>query len=177
MSFLGRLRFIPGLCLVLFTMLMSAPCLANWTFNLGYHNPPGSKVGVNFLYWSQPLMFEIGIGWIDVDSLDNEDTNEAGNNDATTEEESTDLRVAVAGALNVKYMLTSGGVRPYLQLGVGAGSYVQAGDDTDLGAGIGGLYGGLGLMAGSPQFYAYASYNIHGNSNHNFAQFGIGFDI
>lgn len=155
-------------------LFVARPCFANWTLNIGYHNPPGSKVGVNFLYWNSPLMFEIGIGWIDVKALA-EDEDE--DNAATDEKENDDLRVAVAGALNIKYLLSSGGIKPFLQLGVGAGSYVQAGDHNDLGAGVGGLYGGIGLLLGSPGFYAYASFNLHANSKDSFAQFGLGFDI
>jgi len=171
MIFMSWIRFIALFILVFCLLMTSKPCFANWTLNLGYHNPPGSKFGVNFLYWAEPLMFEIGIGWIDVKSLDDDQDENA------SEDSDEDLRVAIAGAINVKYVLSSGGIKPYLQIGAGAGSFVQAGDNSDIGATVGGLYGGLGLLLGSPRFYAYGSFNIHANSNNTFAQFGIGFDI
>ena len=37
-------------CVALMTSGVSGIALAEWTLNLGFHNPPGSSLGVNFLY-------------------------------------------------------------------------------------------------------------------------------
>ena len=150
---------------ILLTTFISAPALANWTFNLGYHNPPGAKVGANFLYIGSDWGFELGLGWLDLDSSDKDGDND---DDSTTAQAS--------GAVSVKYFLSSGAARFYVQAGMGAAIGAEVGDDNDLGAGLGGPYGGLGLLLGSPKFYGYAAYNI-GRGDDGFAQAGIGFDI
>ncbi|WP_234996138.1 hypothetical protein [Pseudobacteriovorax antillogorgiicola] len=157
------------------TFGLSSPVLANWTLNLGYHNPPGATVGVNFLYFSSDWAFEVGIGWVDADAeTDDEDDDAA---DTSDDDDEDSVSVRASGALNFKYFLGSGGFRPYLQIGVGAGIGAKAGDDdSGVGAGVGGGYGGLGIMAGSPSFYGYASYNI-GRGSDGFIQLGFGFDI
>ena len=145
---------------------------ANWTLNLGYHNPPGATVGVNFLYLSSGWAFEIGIGWVDADATDDEDDDSTNSSD----DDEDSVTVRASGGLNFKYFLSGGGLRPYLQIGVGAGVGAKAGDDSGVGAGVGGGYGGLGILAGGRDLYVYGSYNIGSGSN-GFLQAGFGFDI
>lgn len=153
---------------IILLLLLPGSALANWTLNIGYHNPPIATFGVNFLYFSSDWAFELGIGWLDGD-ITGED------NSSNQNEEETSIRASAAGSLNFKKFFASGSFRPYLQLGIGAGIGVQAGDSGGFGAGVGGVYGGGGVMIGGPSLYLYGSYNLA--SNYTFAQFGLGFDI
>ncbi len=131
---------------------------AGWSWSLGYNNPPGATVGLNFMHLWSNWAFEVGIGAVQVKD-ENSTTN---NEDAKT--------LQVAGDVDLKYLFGSGWFRPYLQGGMGAGIGVKSGDETSAGAGIGGGYFGGGIfMIGNP-FYLYASYN-----SPSFAQVGIGF--
>lgn len=157
----------------LFTgLLFSTVSQANWTLNLGYHNPPNATVGVNFLYLNPTWAFEIGLGWVDASSEDSQDTA----NDTTSTDSQESVTLKASGALNVKFFLGYGGIRPYVQLGAGAGIGAKAGDENDFGASVGGGYGGVGLFMGSSSLYVYGSYNF-GSYRSNFVQAGFGFDI
>lgn len=152
---------------------LSDTSFANWTLNLGYHNPPVANFGVNLLYFSNPWAFEIGLGWVDAEanSEDDEDLETS-----TDEDDEDSIEVRAAGAFNLKYFLSNGGIKPYIQGGFGLGIGAKTGDDSSLGAGVGGGYAGIGLFLGSPKFYAYGSINA-GRGSNTFTQLGIGFDI
>ncbi len=167
LAFLNRLLLLASL----FCILVPTQALGNWTLNLGYHNPPNATVGVNFLYFKSSWAFELGIGWLDGDIESEDDSDENSQN----QNEENNVKASAAGALNFKKFFSGGSVRPYLQIGVGAGVGIQAGDSGGFGAGVGGVYGGGGIFIGDPTFYLYASYNL--SSQSTFAQLGFGFDI
>jgi len=150
---------------------LATPSYADWTLNLGYHNPVNANLGVNFLYWGSQWNFEVGIGWAEARAKATDDAD-----DTTGEKDDDEVRAAVAGDLNVKYRLTTGSVAPYLQLGIGAWTAAQVGDRSDADADLGGPFAGVGLMFGKPNIYAYAAYNVF-RSNEGQFQAGIGFDI
>lgn len=157
--------------LFLSLMLTAIPeASANWTLNLGYHNPLNSQLGVNFLYWGSQWNFEIGIGWIDADAEADDD---AGEEDPDDDK----VSFAAAGDIDIKYRFTTGSVAPYIQFGFGAGTGAEVGDDTDAGVGIGGPFAGLGLFFGKPQLYGYVAGNYLIESEDTEFQGGIGFDI
>jgi hypothetical protein len=176
LKFNGFKPFSVSWLILLGLLVPQGTAFSNWTLNLGYHNPPGATVGFNFLYWGNPLIFEVGIGWIDVDTLDEPENDDTSSTPVDAEDEEDGVDVAVAGAINLKYLLSQGTIKPYLQLGTGAGTRLQAGDQNDIDGGFGGLYGGIGLLAGDPGFYAYGAYNINSHEN-SFIQAGIGFDL
>jgi hypothetical protein len=153
-----------GLCL-------ASPGYANWTLNLGYHNPMNADLGVNFLYWGSQWNFEVGIGWVDADAKATDDAN-----DTATEKDDDGVGLALAGDLNVKYRFMTGVFAPYVQVGIGAWTSAAVGDQTDANADLGGPFAGIGLMLGKPNFYGYAAYNVDKNENDQ-VQAGIGFDI
>ena len=142
---------------------------AEWTANIGYHNPVISTYGLNFLYFGQNLGFEIGLGWIDVQS---ESTKES--DDASNTKKSTGTSLHLAGDLDVKYFLSSGKFRPYIQAGVAYG--VGASTESGASAGTGGGFAGLGIMAGTPDLYLYGAYDLN-SSRDGFVQAGIGTSI
>ncbi len=143
---------------------------ANWTLNLGYHNPLNSKLGINFLYWGSQWNFEIGLGWLDADASKDDETNSETKDDDK-------VSFAAAGDLDVKYRFSTGNVAPYIQLGFGAGTGAQVGDKSDAGVGFGGPFVGLGLFFGKPALYAYVAGNYLIESKDNEFQGGLGFDI
>jgi hypothetical protein len=148
---------------------LASPSYANWTLNLGYHNPMNADLGVNFLYWGSQWNFEVGIGWVDADAKATDDKDEAVKDD-------DGVGLALAGDLNVKYRFVNGTIAPYVQLGIGAWTSAAVGDQTDANADLGGPFAGIGLMIGKPNLYVYAAYNVDKNENDQ-VQAGIGFDI
>ncbi len=156
-----RKIFYALVAIFLSTFLQNSVASAAWSLNLGFHNPPNSTFGVNFLYFGSQWGFEAGVGWVDARSTDN------GKSDTTS--------VAATGDVNGKYFFTSGSVRPYLQGGIGVGIGAAAGDRGGVGAGASGLFAGAGLLFGSPKFYGYGSYNVTQGSG--FGQAGIGFGL
>lgn len=156
-------------------ILGAAPAFANWSFNLGYNNPPGATVGGNFLYRGSQLGFEIGIGWIDAHASKSKDADQK-NDDDDDEEDNGTVGLALAGDIDMKYFFGRGGVTPYVQGGFGLGMAGAVGDDGGASVGLGGPYAGLGLMAGGNDLYLYLSGNMNSSQN-TFVQAGIGFDI
>ena len=159
-------------------MLFAPDCFANWTLNLGYQNPRPATYGVNFLYVGSQWGFEAGIGWIDVDAeADTDDEADEANDkdDEDDEDDENDASLAVAGDIDVKYFFANGGVKPYLQLGLGAG--LGADDDSGFHAGAGGPFVGLGIFAGSPSLYVYVAASTSGSRDAPRIEAGIGFDI
>lgn len=158
----------------LFLLGMSESALANWTLNLGYHNPLNAQMGVNFMRLSGNWGIEIGVGWINMDTIDTDkDKDDSGSTNDSTEGDDT-AHAALAGEIDLKYFFSSGSVRPFLQGGFGAGVAAEVGKKIDAGAGIGGPFIGGGLLFGSPKFYAYISTIV---ADHFPLQAGIGFDI
>lgn len=149
---------------------ISSPARANWTLNLGYHNPLNSKIGFNFLYWGSQWNFEAGVGWLDADA-------EADDDEGELDKDDDKVSVQAAGDIDIKYRFGSGGIAPYLQLGIGAGTGVEVGDDTGGGVGLGGPFVGAGLFFGKPQFHGYAALNLMTESKDTEFQAGLGFDI
>lgn len=155
--------------------LYSSNLFANWSLNIGYNNPPGATIGINFLKtFSKNLGFEVGIGWVHIKASDDDDDNNSSSNQNDNDKDDS-TKLAVAGDVNLKYFFSSGTVKPYLQGGFGVGVGASLGDDTDAGAGVGGGFGGLGLMIGGQSFYVYGSLNLA--SGGTFLQGGVGFDI
>ena len=168
--------------LILFVISLAAclagseTALANWSLNLGYNNPPGASLGVNFLYRGSKIGFEVGIGWVDADAKveDDDSDDEDGEDD---DDEETSAGLALAGDLNVKYFFSGGGVAPYIQGGFGAAVSGKVGDGGGANAGLGGGFAGVGLMAGGNDLYLYLSANVAGSTDNLFYQVGVGFDI
>ena len=130
MKFIWRLAYAFGF--VLPTLASCVVCAGTgaegWSLNIGYHNPPGATVGFNFMRLWKNVAFEAGIGWLDLNSSSR---NSSGKSASSTS-------LAVAGDLNFKYLFGSGGLRPYVQAGFGAGSVTSVDDSTGIAAGIGG---------------------------------------
>ncbi|MCX6128150.1 MAG: hypothetical protein NTX25_03685 [Proteobacteria bacterium] len=156
--------------LLILSSLASSPIYANWTFNLGYHNPMNAKFGLNLLYWGSQWNFEAGVGWFDGDVRATDDKNE-------TNKDDDGVSVALAGDINFKYRFSTATVAPYLQIGLGASTGATVGDNNDAGANLGGPFIGAGLMLGKPNLYGYAAYNISSSQNSGQFQAGLGFDI
>ena len=152
--------------ILMILLLTSKLASANWTLNLGYHNPPNSRYGINFLYFGAKFGFELGIGTGSID---------AGTTEDDGDDEDDSVFVNAGGAISVKWFLSKGTLTPYLQGGMGTSSSVSAGENSGAGANIGGPFLGIGILIGSPSLYVYGSFNIRDNSN--FIQAGLGFDI
>jgi hypothetical protein len=170
-----------GVVLASFALsLFGTSARAEWTWNVGYHNPAVSTWGLNLLYLGPQWGFETGIGWVDVSSTKSTDP-KSGDASATDDgkakaEKTRTTRLNLAGDVDVKYFLASGKLRPFLQAGLGVGIGAAAGADSGFGAGTGGGFAGLGLLIGGPSFYVYGSYNWTGRSS-TFAQAGLGFGL
>ncbi len=152
-------------------LLLASPAAADWTWNVGYHNPAGSTVGLNLLYLGQTFGFEAGLGWLDVRADSDDSKDDKVNSD---DDKKTGGSFAAAGDVNLKYFFGSGTFRPYAQAGVGVGLGARTGSGA--GASTGGGFAGLGLLIGSPSFYGYGAYNLDGSRN-AFGQAGLGFDL
>lgn len=128
--------------LLLCLLLLASRAEARWSWSLGYNNPPGSTLGVNFMHQWSRWAFELGVGGIQ----------QRKGLDAAGEETRT---TSVLGDMGFKYLTGSGSVRPYLEFGAGSAATVQTTTGADLSAGVGGLFGGVGLYAqgGSLNFY------------------------
>jgi hypothetical protein len=125
-----------------------------WSWNLGYNNPPGSTLGINFMHMWTNWIFEFGIG------------------SASSAEDANGKTVsALAGGVNLKYLFDTTGLMTYVQGGSGAG-IATGGGSTTLGVG-GSAYGGLGFLAMGSKWYGYGSGNVasHGGA---FVQVGFG---
>lgn len=142
----------------------STPASAGWSWNLGYHNPPTSTLGINFMHLWSNWAFEIGVGSLDSKKSNSDTTNSSSENTSNT--------VSVGGDMNLKYLFSSGWFRPYLQGGVMMGT---AANSSGAGVGTGsGFFGGGLLLKGNP-FYFYIGANVIGGSTD--AHAGLGFDF
>lgn len=150
---------------VLALMATTSTAKADWSWNLGYHNPPTSTLGLNFMHLWTNWAFEVGIGNIDSKKSNSSDTSTDSNNN-------TSNTVTVGGDINLKYLFGSRWFRPYLQAGVMVGT---AANSQGAGAGTGsGFWGGGLFLKGNP-FYFYIGANVIGGSSDLHA--GLGFDL
>lgn len=127
--------------------LMSVSANADWSFNVGYHNPPGATVGGNFMYLWTNWAFELGVGYINKTEVINKDSHDKNTKNAY---------YTVGGDLNLKYLFRAGQTfRPYFVGGVGTGVSTSSGGDVNAGASITHPYGGGGfyLMGNSAYLY------------------------
>jgi hypothetical protein len=161
------------LILTLFTFQISSTALANWSWGLGYHNPPSSTFGVNFMHLWTNWAFETGIGYIG--SSENITPNSQPNSGTTT-----NSQLYAGGDVNLKYLFSTGFFRPYLQGGMGtavaigsANNSKNNSNNTGANASLGGSYGGAGFFLYGSEFYVYLSYITSSNGSY---QVGIGFN-
>ncbi len=134
-----------------------------WSVNLGYHNPPGSLIGLNFLHAWSNWAFEAGIGGVE----QSKGTDSNGTETKTT---------SILGALNVKYLFNGQTIRPYVQVGVGSSASITTNSGATASAGSnGGYFGGGIFVIGSP-LYLYLSLNSSGGTG-AFFQGGLGFNF
>lgn len=143
---------------------LSSNAHAGWSWNIGYHNPPGSLLGVNFMHLWTNWAVELGIGNIQTSN----------NNSSTSNSSSSSL--TVGGDVNLKYLFGSGTFRPFLEGGVGLGTWAGTGSNGGLAAGTGGgFFGGGFFLKGNP-FYFYLGYLVFGGGGGDF-NLGLGFDF
>lgn len=145
--------------------LVSVSCnyaSAEWGANAGYHNPPGSNIGVNFMYQWTNWAFEAGVGGVDTSSS------------STTNSSSSTSTLSVGGDVNLKYLFGGKGVRPYLGAGVLLGTSASAGGSTGVSAGSGTSFFTGGIMAGS-RTYFYLGGNLY--SSRIELSLGLGFNF
>ncbi|MEZ4743397.1 MAG: hypothetical protein R3B45_13290 [Bdellovibrionota bacterium] len=170
-----RIGFLGSLFLLACLLCEASPALANWTLNLGSDNPPGSKIGVNFLYeWSR-FGLELGIGGISSDVDTGNDKKNDSSNDNNTDSDSDNAELAIGGDINFKVFFFSAPFRLYLQIGSMLGTHAAVGDNSNFSFGGSSLFAGGGLFIGKPTFYGYLGASTFGNGF--FGQFGLGFDI
>ncbi|MBC7659495.1 MAG: hypothetical protein H7249_07275 [Chitinophagaceae bacterium] len=156
--------------------LISTNAFAEWTLNLGYHNPVYSKLGLNFLYWGSQWNFEVGIGWLDGVIDANGKTRDTTNSDTSTKKENK-IAAAVAGDLNIKYRFSNGTFSPYFQGGYGAYTGAQIGDNSGATVSLGAPFVGLGFFVGKPSFYGYLAGNYMIDPQNVQVQAGLGFAL
>lgn len=141
-----------SLLVLLMALSLSFTAQANWTWNIGYQNPPGALVGVNLMYLGTQWAFEAGVG-----SITNSDNS-----------------TSVGGDLNLKYLFGTGWFRPYLEAGVGLSTGAKTGDNAGVSAGTGGGFVGGGLLLKGNPFYVYLGAV---SANTTIPQVGLGFDF
>ena len=154
-------KYILYLGIIFSTQICSA---GGWSFNLGYRNPPGSLLGLNFLYLWSNWAFEAGVGGVEQSK---------GIDPATGSETKT---TSVLGALNFKYLFDGQTFRPYLQVGVGSSASITTNSGATASAGSNGGYFGGGLFLMGPPIYVYLSLNSSGGTG-SFFQGGLGFNF
>lgn len=142
--------------LVIFGLFTPHFAQAGWSWNIGYHNPPTSTLGLNFLYEWSKVALELGVG-----SIDSKKTDSSGNTTNT---------VVVGGDVNLKYLFGSGWFRPYVQGGLLLGTSASSGGAS---AGTGSGFFGGGMMLKGGQFYVYLGANMIGSATDVHA--GLGF--
>ena len=172
------LRYVLFTVIASLSLLKSTNAFANWTMNLGYHNPVNSKLGANFLYWGSQWNFELGIGWVDGsanadDDDDDNDTANGGNGD----DDDDHVAAYAAGDLDLKYRFLTGTFAPYVQGGFGASTYAKVGDNSGADANVGGPFVGVGFFIGKPAFHVYVAGNYLIDPDTTQIQGGIGWDM
>lgn len=153
-----------SLRLFFWIVLFALPSRADWSLNIGYHNPPGSNLGVNFLHEWSNWAFEVGIGSISVESTDS-----ANNSSSSTS-------AGIGGDLDLKYQFGRSGIRPFLQGGVLVGTGAVVGDNGGVAAGTGAGFLGGGINFSGKDLYFYLGANAFSSRSTEFF-LGLGFDI
>src|SRR5688572_30244862 len=105
------------LIFVMLLALVPMPAQSDWSWGLGYHNPPGATVGLNFMHLWRNWALELGVGYIGSSESVNAKAREKETDPAATDRDR--VTYTVAGDVNLKYLFGSGTFRPYLQGGVG----------------------------------------------------------
>lgn len=136
-----------------------------WGMLLGYNNPAGSNLGLNFLYQSSgSLGFEVGVGGLYRTTTTTTTSGAA----SSTSETSIDTW----GDIDLKWLPGAGPWRPYLEgglaFGLGAGS-----SGSGIAAGSPFVGGGLLYSGRTMLFHITADYKI--NSRYLYPSAGIGF--
>lgn len=143
---------------------------SGWSWGIGYHNPPNSTIGVNFMHlWSQ-WAFEVGIGYIN--SSESNSRNSSNTSSSSSSSSNNDVSVSAGGDLNFKYLFGYGTFRPYIQGGTFFGIGARSGDNSGATASANGGFGGLGFFIMSSSVDFYISYISAGNGS---LQFGLNF--
>jgi hypothetical protein len=150
----GSRLALAGLFLSTFTTFQAQA--GSWGALVGYNNPAGSRVGLNFLYQGAPWGFEFGVGGL-----------------ATTTDSSGEKSSAVTwGDIDIKYYPSTGLWRPFLEGGMafalGAGS---AGSGLSAGSPFAG--GGLLYSGGTFLFHIGGDYKINERVAYPSAGFGF----
>jgi len=141
-----------GLC------AMSTPDAAragSWGVLLGYNNPAGSRLGLNFLYQGSTWGFEMGAGGL-----------------AAVSDADSDSSAVIWGDLDLKYYFASSLWRPYFEGGM---AYTVAAGGAGSGFAAGSPFVGLGVLySGSKILFTVAGdYKI--NSGAFYPSAGLGF--
>lgn len=174
----NTIRYLLISFIIATSSLVSTNAFADWTLNLGYHNPINSKLGVNFLYWGSQWNFEVGIGYVDSE-VHEEDDNATNNGTASDDNNDDDhVSASVAGDIDIKYRLMTGTFAPYVQGGFGAWTGAKVGEeDSGADADVGGPFVGVGFFIGKPSFHVYFGGNYMIDPETTQLQGGVGFDI
>lgn len=142
-----------------------------WSLGVGYHNPPGSTIGVNFMHLWTNWALELGIGYIG--SYESENNNASNNQNNSSASDRDKVIYTVAGGINLKYLFGSGPVRPYLQGGLA--TFISTSNSGTVGAGasLNDPFGGFGIFFSlGKEAYLYVSYLLVNTST---LQIGVGF--
>jgi hypothetical protein len=155
------------------SLFFAAPCFGDsingWSLGVGYHNPPDSTVGLNFMHLWTNWALEFGVGY--VGSSETPNTTDATKNNPSANPQTT-TTYSVGGDINLKYLFSSGGVRPYLQGGVDTDLATTSNGNISAGASLTRPFGGFGIYFIGRTIYLYLSYLF---INASTFQVGIGF--
>jgi hypothetical protein len=151
-------RRLGRLTIVLALLPSSAALAGPWGILLGYNNPAGSNLGLNFLYQSGGAWgFEFGVGGLYSSASENSKS------------------LSTWGDVDVKWFPSSGLWKGYLEGGLS----VSLGTSSTLGSGVaaGSPFVGGGLMysGASVLFHVTADYKI--NSQTVYPSAGLGFRL
>lgn len=144
-------------------LLSPAAWAAGWSVNFGYHNPPNSTFGINFMHTWSNWAVELGIG-----SLGSSSSRDANGN-------TTSDSFGMSGDANFKYRFGSGTFRPYLGAGVGLGTAATTGNNGGLSVGASGPFGLAGLLFEGSSIYFYVGGVFA--SGGSALQLGLGFNF
>lgn len=130
---------------------------AEVSLNGGWHNPPGSELGLNLMFSGKNLALELGVGRASGSTYDADNNKDDDDADDTA-------AVATVGDIDLKYMFLSGKVRPYLQGGFGLALSGRAGGEAGASASTGDSFVGAGLLFKGSSVYGYiAGYTWEGS--------------
>jgi len=153
-----RIKNILKISGLLSTLLLPSVAHAGpWGLLLGYNNPAGSNLGLNFLYQSGgPWGFEFGVGGLYGQSTENVKS------------------ISTWGDVDVKWFPTAGPWKGYLEGGL-AFSLGTGSEGSGVSAGSPFVGGGLMYSGSSVLFHVTADYKI--NSRGIYPSAGLGFRL